>query len=173
MKYWLVVSLLFFSVACSESESEDAKDEDKQEETEETSSQQQNEETKYYANSEADLTIEGMSCEINCVNTVKKALGKVEGVTHVAIDFDTERNEDFCKVEFDEQMLNVQNLQSIIESVNDGAYKVTQSESKKLETEDEKESAFNFDSPSSNDRINTTSSSFSLPSILDFVVALF
>lgn len=175
MKCWIILSSLFFVVACSESEESNSEESENQEKTEETSAEQEKDtETKYYANSEADLTIEGMSCEINCVNTVKKALGKVDGVTQVAIDFDAERKEDFCNVQFDSQVLNVQSLQAIIESVNDGAYKVTESESKKIEaSEDTKESAFNFGSSSPNNRINTASSSFSLPSILDFVVALF
>lgn len=173
MKRWMALFLLGIVVACSGEEQKEEKDS----ENETTVSSQEQEEIVYFANTEADITIEGMSCEINCVSSVKKALRKVDGITSVEIDFDAERNGDYCKVQYDNAALNIQSIQTIIESVNNGEYKVTESNEKELEeTSSKKSTAFNFSGSSKSNNVNTstnTGSSFSIPSILDFVVALF
>lgn len=174
MKNLWLLSALVFTLSCSDSEK---KDEEKEDTQEETSQSQTDQKTDYLANEEAALTINGMSCEINCVSSVKKALNKMDGVTEVTIDFDSEREGDFCSVKYDKNLLNVQSIQSVIESINDGAYKVTESSVKEIENDkpQSKSTAYMFSSHSSSRKISTgtSSSSFDIPSILDFVVAIF
>ena len=62
------------------------------------------------------LTITGMTCA-NCVNTVSKALAKVEGVSEVNVNFATEK----ATVAYDETKVTADNLISMVENRGYGA----------------------------------------------------
>jgi copper chaperone len=54
--------------------------------------------------------IEGMSC-MHCVNTVNRAVGSLEGVSHVQTSLDQK----YSLVEFDESVLSDKDIKSAIE----------------------------------------------------------
>jgi len=72
---------------------------------------------------ESTIEIKGMSCEIMCGSTIKNAVSELSGIAMVDIDFDMERETNFCKVKFD-QTLTPAVIVAKIESLNKGAYQV-------------------------------------------------
>lgn len=73
---------------------------------------------------ESIIEIKGMSCEIMCGTTIKNAVSELSGITMVDIDFDMERETNFCKVKFDQASLTPEAIVAKIESLNKGAYQV-------------------------------------------------
>lgn len=76
------------------------------------------------ANAEVEMNIEGMTCMINCVTVVKKALKNTEGVGEVTVDFDPDRSIDKALIKFDDQLVSEDQIKSVIEELNNGIYKV-------------------------------------------------
>ena len=76
-------------------------------------------------NATAKLSIEGMTCEIGCVRTVKSHLSKMEGVFEIDMDFDTSRVIDFSTVEFDTNLVSLADMKMEIESIANGIYHIT------------------------------------------------
>jgi copper chaperone CopZ len=72
---------------------------------------------------ESTIEIKGMSCEIMCGTTIKNAVSELSGIAMVDIDFDMERETNFCKVKFD-QTITPEIIVAKIESLNKGAYQV-------------------------------------------------
>jgi len=73
---------------------------------------------------QATFIIEGMTCQMGCVNAVDKALRSVNGVTTVQIDFDAEKTQDVANVTFNESETNAIEMAEKIESIANHAYKV-------------------------------------------------
>jgi mercuric ion binding protein len=72
----------------------------------------------------ADLTIEGMSCEMMCGGAIKKALAKLPGVTSTEIAFDDDDAPDHAIVTYDDSKVTDAELVKAIQSLYDGQYKV-------------------------------------------------
>jgi mercuric ion binding protein len=77
------------------------------------------------ANASSTFTIEGMTCEIGCVRTVKSHLSKMKGVIDINIDFDTARVKDYSTVNFDDRFVSEADIKAEIESIANGLYKVS------------------------------------------------
>ncbi|GAE90062.1 copper chaperone CopZ [Acetivibrio straminisolvens] len=58
----------------------------------------------------ANLTVEGMSCN-HCVNSIKKAVGSLQGVDNVDVDLEAKK----VTVEYDSSKLNVETIKNTIE----------------------------------------------------------
>ncbi len=58
----------------------------------------------------AKLTVEGMSCN-HCVNSIKKAVGSLQGVDNVDVDLESKK----VTVEYDSSKLNVEAIKDAIE----------------------------------------------------------
>ncbi|MFN3343538.1 MAG: cation transporter [Flavobacteriales bacterium] len=83
----------------------------------------------------ADLGISGMSCEVNCVSSIKKALLKMEGVASFEMEFDAEKDVNHAFVKFDNKVVSPDEMIATIESVNDGIYKVESNTEENLPAE--------------------------------------
>ena len=70
------------------------------------------------------IEIKGMSCEIMCGTTIKNGVSELSGIALVDIDFDMERETNFCTVKFEQTALTPKEITAKIESLNKGAYQV-------------------------------------------------
>ena len=86
-------------------------------------------------NATAQLSIEGMSCMINCVSSVKKELKKTEGVGNVEVDFDPDRSVDKATIKYDNTVISENEIKAVIEKVNGGQYKIVTNEEEVNETD--------------------------------------
>lgn len=72
----------------------------------------------------ADLVIEGMSCEMMCGGSIKKALAKVNGVESTEIVFTEGDEADHAVVTYDESKVTDAELVAAIQALYDGQYQV-------------------------------------------------
>ena len=75
-------------------------------------------------NSTSTFSIEGMTCEIGCVRTVKSHLSKMNGVIDIEMKFDTARTVDYSVVKFDSKLVSETEMKDEIESIANGLYSV-------------------------------------------------
>lgn len=118
MKVLLACCLFIVLFSCSESKKQ-----------EETLNDNHNEEivaVNPVHNTTSTLSIEGMTCEIGCVRTVKSHLSKMNGVINIEMDFDTSRSVNFSTVDFDNNLISEQEMKEEIESIANGIYSVTE-----------------------------------------------
>jgi len=72
----------------------------------------------------ADLSIDGMSCEMMCGGSIKKALAQLPGITSTEINFVEGDERDHAIVTFDESKINDAQMIEAIQKLHDGQYKV-------------------------------------------------
>lgn len=72
----------------------------------------------------ADLSIEGMSCEMMCGGAIKKALAKLPGVSGTEIQFTEGDERDHAVVTYDESKVTDADMIAAIHELYDGQYKV-------------------------------------------------
>ncbi len=72
----------------------------------------------------ADLSIDGMSCEMMCGSSIKKALAKLPGVNTTEIRFVEGDERDHAVVDYDASKVSDQEMITAIQSLYDGQYKV-------------------------------------------------
>jgi len=73
----------------------------------------------------ADLRIEGMSCEMMCGGSIKKALANITGVEGTEIVFIEGDESDHAVVTYNETEVSDAELVAAIQALYDGQYKVT------------------------------------------------
>ncbi|MCB9170967.1 MAG: heavy-metal-associated domain-containing protein [Flavobacteriales bacterium] len=72
----------------------------------------------------ADLSIEGMTCEIMCGGAIKDALGKLAGVEDTKIDFKEGEDVDHAIVTFDPEKVSEDQMIQAVQALHEGQYKV-------------------------------------------------
>ena len=72
----------------------------------------------------ADLSIDGMSCEMMCGGSIKKALAKLPGVNSTEIKFVEGDDRDHAIVTYDESKVTDAEMIEAIQKLHDGQYKV-------------------------------------------------
>ena len=82
----------------------------------------------------ASFEIEGMSCAVGCAAKIEKDLANLPGVKTAKVDFETKK----ATVEYDNAKQNPISIQSTVEGIAKGAYKVSQMSTNK-------DMAMNFD----------------------------
>lgn len=125
----------------------------------------------------ADFSVAGMSCEMNCVSSVKGTLADIEGV--FTIDFpefsgDNDVNHGF--VEFDADKVSAEDMVAAIQELYDGTYTVKHVIVEKhngevVPAEETAPSKVEPTAPVSS--VIETSTSFEMPNLLDLVKGLF
>ncbi len=68
----------------------------------------------------AEFTIDGMTCQIGCANTIQKTIAKMDGVKFAKVDFDRK----LAMVEFNEAKVTPITLEEAVAKVSD-TYKVS------------------------------------------------
>jgi copper chaperone CopZ len=76
------------------------------------------------ANCTALIDIKGMSCEMGCGGSIRKALKATKAVARVSYDFMEGREVQVAKIEFDSTQLNTKQIETIISELNDQQFKV-------------------------------------------------
>ena len=72
----------------------------------------------------ADLSIEGMSCEMMCGGSIKKALARLPGIASAEIKFVEGDERDHAIVTYDDSKVNDAEMIEAIQKLHDGQYKV-------------------------------------------------
>ena len=72
----------------------------------------------------ADISIDGMTCEMMCGGAIKKALGALPGIASTDIKFTEGDERDHAIVTFDESKVNDAQMVEAIQALYDGQYKV-------------------------------------------------
>jgi copper chaperone CopZ len=72
----------------------------------------------------ADLSIDGMSCEMMCGGSIKKALAKLPGVSATEIAFVEGEERDHAIVTYDASKISDAQLIEAVQQLHDGQYKV-------------------------------------------------
>jgi len=72
----------------------------------------------------ADISIDGMTCEMGCGGTIKSALTQLSGVSGAAIKFNEGDTPDHAVVTYDATQVTDADMVKTIQSLNDGQYKV-------------------------------------------------
>jgi copper chaperone CopZ len=73
----------------------------------------------------ADLTIEGMSCEMMCGNSIRKALAALPGVEVAEIRFNEGEASDHAVVTYNEDQVDDARMIAAIHALHQGQYKVS------------------------------------------------
>jgi mercuric ion binding protein len=76
------------------------------------------------ADTEIKIEIEGMTCEMGCVTTIRNKVNRIKGVTDFVMDFDTERSSDFSTIQFDSRVTSSAEIKNTIEEIAQGIYSV-------------------------------------------------
>ena len=72
----------------------------------------------------AQMSVEGMMCEIGCVAKVRKELLEVPGVASATIDFEKARALNVAIVEYDDELVEAEALVAKVNAIGDGMYPV-------------------------------------------------
>ncbi len=72
----------------------------------------------------ADISIDGMTCEMMCGGSIKKALAALPGIASTEIEFVEGDERDHAIVTFDESKVNDAQMIEAIQGLYDGQYKV-------------------------------------------------
>jgi len=78
------------------------------------------------------VEIEGMSCEMNCGGSIRKALKKTGAVSRVEFDWVEEAEKQITKISYDDKKMNDKQILDLIESLNDGQFKTYGGKSEKI-----------------------------------------
>jgi copper chaperone CopZ len=73
----------------------------------------------------ADMSVEGMTCEMMCGGAIKKALAKLPGVASTEIRFTEDESADHAIVTFDPAQVSDAELVKAVQAIHDGQYKVS------------------------------------------------
>ena len=72
----------------------------------------------------AELSVQGMMCEIGCVAKVQKELLEVPGVASAKIDFEKDRALNTALVVYDSEVVDAEALVAKVTAIGDGMYPV-------------------------------------------------
>lgn len=127
----------------------------------------------------ADFSIEGMSCEMNCVSSVKSTLADMEGVTNIDFpDFSGDNDVNHGMVSFDAEKVTPEEMVAAIQKLYDGQYKVKHVKVEKgngIETGGSPATEENVEevAPAETAGAVSTSTSFEMPNLFDMFTKVF
>ena len=114
LKLFITPSLLvFLLISCGQSNSSDYK-----------------EEVLAVADTKAEMTIDGMSCQVNCAAYIDEELEKVSGVVSAHVSFENK----LASISYDNSLISEHDIVSTINSLKDSAYSVASVEVEILKT---------------------------------------
>ena len=128
-------------------------------------------------NTIADFSVAGMSCEMNCVSSVKGTLADIDGVFNIDFpEFSGENEVNHGFVEFDADKVSPEDMVAAIQELYEGTYTVKHV---KVEQHNGEAAPVEETTPVEEEQaapVSTsveTSTSFQMPNLLDLVKGLF
>ena len=94
-----------------------------------------NQTAKVVSNRELSMEIDGMSCVMGCGSSIRKELYATKGVSEVSFDFEENRKTNIATIKFDEDLVTVDQMIDIVNTMNEKQFKVGETKSNELETE--------------------------------------
>lgn len=91
------------------------------------------EQNEVIASHKAKLGVEGMVCEMGCAASIKKGLNNTNGIASVNVEFEEERDQNEVIVEFDEQIISIDEIVKTIQALNDGQFSAIEIENKAVQ----------------------------------------
>ena len=79
------------------------------------------------------VELEGMVCEMGCGGSIRKDFYGSEAVATVSFEFDEDKAVDVARVAYDRDLITADEIVGIINSTNDGQFKVVNTTSEALE----------------------------------------
>ncbi len=122
----------------------------------------------------ANLSINGMVCEMNCVSSVKTTLADLDGVNDLEIDFDPARETDVAVVNFDPSKVSEQDMVKAIQALYDGQYEVTNVKIEKYVVgEETSEAEEDSEATTTTETGVNTEVNYEFPNIVEFFTQFF
>lgn len=81
------------------------------------------------------IEIDGMSCVMGCGSSIRKELYATKGVSEVEFDFEEDRTTNVAKIKFDKDLVTVDEMIRIINSMNEKQFKVGKTSTENIENE--------------------------------------
>lgn len=81
------------------------------------------------------IEIDGMSCVMGCGSSIRKELYATKGVSEVEFDFEEHRTTNIAKIKFDKDLVTVDEMVNIINSMNEKQFKVGKTSTENIEIE--------------------------------------
>lgn len=81
------------------------------------------------------IEIDGMSCVMGCGSSIRKELYATKGVSEVEFDFEEDRTTNVAKIKFDKDLVTVDEMVRIINSINEKQFKVGKTSTENIENE--------------------------------------
>jgi len=81
------------------------------------------------------IEIDGMSCVMGCGSSIRKELYATKGVSEVEFDFEEDRTTNVAKIKFDKDLVTVDEMVRIINSMNEKQFKVGKTSTENIENE--------------------------------------
>lgn len=103
---------------------------------------------------EVEMGIEGMVCAMGCAKMIEKEVSALNGVVKCEVDFEGKKAE----VSYDKKVVSEGKIVELIQSFNEGQYKVVKLEEKKEEQEMEEDT----------EEISYNHRSFTFPAIITY-----
>jgi copper chaperone CopZ len=72
----------------------------------------------------AEIEVTGMTCEMGCGGDIRKALRNTGGVSKVDFDFESDRDVNIARVQFDNFTIQQEELRKVISALNKGQFTV-------------------------------------------------
>ena len=118
LKLFITYSLLvFLLISCGQSNFSDFK-----------------EEVHAVADTKAEMTIDGMSCQVGCAAHIDEELEKVNGVISADVSFENK----LASIKYDNSLISEHDIVNLINSIKDSAYSVASVDVKILKTVEKK-----------------------------------
>ena len=79
------------------------------------------------------IEIDGMSCVMGCGSSIRKELYATKGVSEVDFDFEEERTTNIAKIKFDKDLVTVDEMIKILNTMNENQFKVGKTTTENIE----------------------------------------
>ena len=94
---------------------------------------QQDNSSKVNPNKQLTIEIDGMSCVMGCGSSIRKELYATKGVSEVEFDFEEERTTNIAKIKFDKDLVTVDEMVRILNTMNENQFKVGKTTTENIE----------------------------------------
>ena len=81
------------------------------------------------------MEVSGMMCVMGCGSSIRKELYQTKGVSEVEFDFEEERETNVAKIKFDKNIVSIEEMVNIVNTMNENQFTVGNTSSSSLEQE--------------------------------------